>query len=413
MEASGQDPHFHAKTVLVHALKNLEIDLSVFLVEIMHRLGTRPSLQLLWLYERYNVPNAGGGGMTKCQADHLGRDLGKGKINELLAMPEADVETLLCQMREWDFQDREKIFRAWEAFDPPLKMPFLLQLIREEQERGEWEGNLWQCSLCSVKRSLDIKARMSMNEHRREGGGIDAGALYGYSKGCAGGTVLFRSSSESLLQLWVPGGSSTGKEDQEGDGTDNRSIDAHSKVDRKEGKVSAEGHGFEEDCTWKVRRDKELAQNARLLYAGREFDARRLCGMCLSEVQAAVVTARHDQELWHTVDGERRAILTRQREVDLLKAHWIEVQRGQKQARWEKDVSELLHLVCSANLSAFGRRTLERRRAESQEIQAKKEREMEALRRADEEAVKHGARIDLTLRELNVRESKQWSEKLR
>lgn len=33
-------------------------------------------MELLWLYERYNVPNASGG-MTKCRVDHFGRDVGK------------------------------------------------------------------------------------------------------------------------------------------------------------------------------------------------------------------------------------------------------------------------------------------------------------------------------------------------
>ena len=41
----------------------------------MLRLGQDAMLQLLWLYERYNVPNAGGG-MTKCAVDHFGRDMG-------------------------------------------------------------------------------------------------------------------------------------------------------------------------------------------------------------------------------------------------------------------------------------------------------------------------------------------------
>lgn len=47
----------------------------VSLLKTMARLGQEASLQLIWLYERYNVPNAGGG-MTKCGADHFGRDLG-------------------------------------------------------------------------------------------------------------------------------------------------------------------------------------------------------------------------------------------------------------------------------------------------------------------------------------------------
>lgn len=41
----------------------------------MAKLGQEATLQLLWLYERYSVPNAGNG-MTKCSADHFGRDMG-------------------------------------------------------------------------------------------------------------------------------------------------------------------------------------------------------------------------------------------------------------------------------------------------------------------------------------------------
>lgn len=45
------------------------------LLETMLRFGQDATLQLLWLYERYSVPNAGGG-LTKCRADHFGRDMG-------------------------------------------------------------------------------------------------------------------------------------------------------------------------------------------------------------------------------------------------------------------------------------------------------------------------------------------------
>jgi len=48
----------------------------------MLKLGQGAMLQLVWLYERYNVSNAGGG-MTKCTADHFGRDAGKDKTHLL------------------------------------------------------------------------------------------------------------------------------------------------------------------------------------------------------------------------------------------------------------------------------------------------------------------------------------------
>lgn len=47
------------------------------MLEVMLRLGQEATLEMLWLYERYSVPNAGRGGMTKCQADHFGRDRGR------------------------------------------------------------------------------------------------------------------------------------------------------------------------------------------------------------------------------------------------------------------------------------------------------------------------------------------------
>lgn len=66
-------------------------------------------------------------------------------------------------------------------------------------------------------------------------------------------------------------------------------------------------------------------------FAGVGFDPRRVCAGCTEELRAAIVSSGHYLELWHTVDHERRALLTGQRRVDVLKARWAERERKDRQ----------------------------------------------------------------------------------
>lgn len=68
-------------------------------------------------------------------------------------------------------------------------------------------------------------------------------------------------------------------------------------------------------------------------YAGVDFDPRRVCAGCTEELRAAIVSSGHDLELWHTVDHERRALLTGKRRADVLKAQWAERERKDRQVR--------------------------------------------------------------------------------
>lgn len=70
-----------------------------------------------------------------------------------------------------------------------------------------------------------------------------------------------------------------------------------------------------------------------MTYAGKGFDPRRMCGGCTEELRAAILSSGHDLEVWHTVDHERRALVTKQRQNDVLKARWAERERKDRQAR--------------------------------------------------------------------------------
>lgn len=74
----------------------------------------------------------------------------------------------------------------------------------------------------------------------------------------------------------------------------------------------------------------------RVTYAGKGFDPRRMCGGCTEELRAAIVSSGHDLEVWHTVDHERRALVTAQRQHDVLKSRWAERERKERQVRWLK-----------------------------------------------------------------------------
>lgn len=62
---------------------------------------------------------------------------------------------------------------------PPLASPgpaFLVAI----QARGEGPGNLWLCSLCPVKRDVEVGAKLKRGEHRRKDRTIDAGMCYAF-----------------------------------------------------------------------------------------------------------------------------------------------------------------------------------------------------------------------------------------
>lgn len=53
--------------------------------------------------------------------------------------------------------------------------PFPLPPSQICQVRNRTCGNLWQCSLCPIKREVEIEARMRRGEHRRKDLTVDAG----------------------------------------------------------------------------------------------------------------------------------------------------------------------------------------------------------------------------------------------
>lgn len=69
-----------------------------------------------------------------------------------------------------------------------------------------------------------------------------------------------------------------------------------------------------------------------------------MCGACTEELRGAIVSSGHDLEVWHTVDHERRALLTAQRQNDVLKARWAERERKDRQ------VNELNSAVSTGQL---------------------------------------------------------------
>lgn len=79
----------------------------------------------------------------------------------------------------------------------------------------------------------------------------------------------------------------------------------------------------------------------RVTYAGKGFDPRRMCGGCTEELRAAIVSSGHDLEVWHTVDHERRALTTAQRQNDVLKARWAERERKDRQVRRVKSTTTI------------------------------------------------------------------------
>lgn len=80
---------------------------------------------------------------------------------------------------------------------------------------------------------------------------------------------------------------------------------------------------------------QQVHNTLELTYARRRFDRRRMCGACTEELRGWIVSYNHDLELWHTVDHERRALLTEQRQQDKLKAQWVERERNDRQVQMQ------------------------------------------------------------------------------
>eukprot|EP00903_Cladosiphon_okamuranus_P013821 g12863.t1 len=409
LASSGQDPRLLIKKTLVHALLHLDIDQCIATMETMLKLGQDAMLQLLWLYERYNVPNAGGG-MTKCAMDHFGRDMGAGKVEEIFGLAEVEKEVLLLQLADWD---PTRKLKAWEATDPRMSAAFLLELVREEQARGDGPGNLWQCSLCPVKRDVEIGAKMKRGEHRRKDRTIDAGSLYDYGgEGKGKRTDMYSSPHESLFKIRPL------RHEEQGYNYGNRDEGGRVAVGMLAGKGTSDKAEITEDRQNQGGRWSSSSSNGglnefqqqppvRVTYAGRGFDPRRMCGGCTKELRAAIVSSGNDLEVWHTVDHERRALVSDQRRNDMLKARWAERERKDRQ------VSELLRLICEANLDAFSRHSLEDRAKVAYDTQAAEVRRILDLKLSDSNAVKAGAVKDEGLKRLNEREAKTWAAQLR
>lgn len=78
---------------------------------------------------------------------------------------------------------------------------------------------------------------------------------------------------------------------------------------------------------------QQQQQQVRVTFAGKGFDPRRMCRRCTEELRAAIVSSGHDLEVWHTLDHERRALVTAQRQNDVTKARWAERERKERQVR--------------------------------------------------------------------------------
>ncbi|CAM9173603.1 unnamed protein product, partial [Hapterophycus canaliculatus] len=415
---SGQDPRLLVKKVLVHALAHLNIDRCVPFLETMLKLGQDATLQLLWLYERYNIPNAGGG-MTKCAMDHFGRDMGEGRMAEVFGMAIEDKEVLLRHLADWNPVRKVKVMKAWEAMDPSMTARFLVELVREEQGRGEGPGNLWQCSLCPVKRDIDIGSRMKRGEHRRNDRTVDAGLLYDYHvEGTAGRRDIYSSPHESLFQF-TSGCHQQHDEScrqlERGIGGHTRSVpDSAGSPERPQQAPyvrDLNALGQEDGITPLLSGEYCNGpdhQHLAVTYAGKGFDPRRMCGACTQELRRAIISSGHDLEMWHTVDHERRALLETQRRNDLRKARWSERERKDRQ-----QVSEVLRLICEANLDAFSRHSLDGRAEAARETQVPEVRRVLDLNLSNIAATKSGAGKDENLRRLNEREATAQAAKLR
>lgn len=78
-----------------------------------------------------------------------------------------------------------------------------------------------------------------------------------------------------------------------------------------------------------------------------------------------------------------------------------------------RQISEVVHLICKANLEAFSRRSLEEREKVAHDSQALEVRRMLDLKMSDMEAIDRGAVKDEALKHLNGREATVWASTLR
>lgn len=177
--------------------------------------------------------------------------------------------------------------------------------------------------------------------------------LLGYNDEGPGGSNIYSSPHESLFRLWSQSSNTsdgateerdgskakgkhnqtenTGNYDNNGGHSDasvlaswNRSLPRPS--DKQDRRTSAIEASTSSDNDSDPRRPQLM-----LTYAGMGFDSRRMCGPCTVELRRAVISSGHDLELWHTVDHERRGLLTGQRRGDVFKAQWAEHEQQERQ----------------------------------------------------------------------------------
>ena len=178
--------------------------------------------------------------------------------------------------------------------------------------------------------------------------------MFGYNAEGTGGTNIYSSPHESLFQFPPqPGGNRWGATPGE-DGGHARSIrdqsgttinrDTSSRAGTNTSVLASDtssvlGPQTEQDGGRISEQGPTSVSNGRarnqpqlvLTYAGTGFDSRRMCSACTEELRGAVISSGHDLELWHTVDHERRALLTAQRRGDVLKARWAEHEQQDRQ----------------------------------------------------------------------------------
>eukprot|EP00904_Undaria_pinnatifida_P012820 jgi/Undpi1/8669/HiC_scaffold_25.g11134.m1 len=404
ISASGHDPRLLQKKVLVHALAHLDVDRWDL------RINSEPRETVALVADPY----AGG----------------VGKVDEILEMAEEDKKALALQLADWDTTRRSKVMRAWESADPAMTAEFLLARIREEQARGDGAGNLWQCSVCPIKRKVERETRMMRQGRLQQHDRAECTAtLLGYNDEGPGGSNIYSSPHESLFRLWSQSSNTSDGATEERDGSkakgkhnqtentgnyDNNGGDSDASVlaswnrslprpsDKQDRRTSAIEASTSSDNDSDPRRPQLM-----LTYAGMGFDSRRMCGPCTVELRRAVISSGHDLELWHTVDHERRGLLTGQRRGDVFKAQWAEHEQQERQ------VSELLQFICEANLNAFSRHSLEERERTRRDIQAAEVRRTLDLKLSNASAVKAGSGKDVALKRSNEREATAWASTLK
>lgn len=177
------------------------------------------------------------------------------------------------------------------------------------------------------------------------------GVLYDYRSEAKGSTDIYRSLHQSLFEFTPqrnnPCGGAMRGATGNAEGTPRRTlerVDDNSKTCCRGNAGALLSNGLPrqaagtqdgeqetvDDSAFSIAGEAEKPPLA-LTYAGRVFDRCRMCGACTKELRATIVSSGHDLELWHTVDHERRALLTGQRWKDMFKARWVERERGDRQ----------------------------------------------------------------------------------